>query len=104
MAVLANQAMNFLVSGKAPHRMGNAHPNLVPYQVFTVADGELVIAVGSDTQFGGSCEVLGVSGARRRPPACATNADRVAHRARVVAARAGGLPRAVTAASARWSS
>ena len=51
LAVLANQSMNFLVSGRTPHRMGNAHPNLVPYQTFAVADGQVVIAVGSDAQF-----------------------------------------------------
>ena len=65
-AVLANQAMNFLVSGVAPRRMGNAHPNLVPYQVFRVADGELVIAVGSDQQFARLVRSAGRSGAGRR--------------------------------------
>jgi crotonobetainyl-CoA:carnitine CoA-transferase CaiB-like acyl-CoA transferase len=60
-AVLANQAMNFLVSGEAPRRMGNAHPNLVPYQTFRVADGELVIAVGSDAQFRALLAVLGAA-------------------------------------------
>jgi crotonobetainyl-CoA:carnitine CoA-transferase CaiB-like acyl-CoA transferase len=84
-SMLANQAMNYLVSGSTPHRLGNAHPNLVPYQVFTVADGELVIAVGNDKQFRRLVEVLGVPGLAD-DPAMRTNADRVAHRTRVVAA------------------
>src|SRR5437763_11521655 len=50
-AVLANQASSYLVSGKAPKRMGNAHPAVVPYQVFPVADGHVIIACGNDTQF-----------------------------------------------------
>jgi crotonobetainyl-CoA:carnitine CoA-transferase CaiB-like acyl-CoA transferase len=82
-AVLANQAMNFLVSGTAPRRMGNAHPNLVPYQVFRVADGELVIAVGSDMQFRRLVEVLGIP-AMADDATARTNADRVLNRARVV--------------------
>ena len=49
--VLANQAMNYLVSGAAPRRLGNAHPNIVPYQSFPVADGHVIIAVGNDGQF-----------------------------------------------------
>src|SRR5229473_262091 len=49
--VLANQALNFLVSGKVPKRLGNAHPNIVPYQVFPVADGHIIIATGNDNQF-----------------------------------------------------
>ena len=50
-AVLANQASSYLVSGIAPKRMGNAHPAVVPYQVFPVADGHVIIACGNDTQF-----------------------------------------------------
>jgi crotonobetainyl-CoA:carnitine CoA-transferase CaiB-like acyl-CoA transferase len=83
-AVLANQSMNFLVSGITPQRMGNAHPNLVPYQVFRVADGELVIAVGSDQQFARLTAVLGIAALAADPRAC-SNADRVAHRDFVVA-------------------
>ncbi len=56
--VLANQALNYLVSGVSPKRMGNAHPNLVPYQVFPTADGHVVIAVGNDAQFLRLCAVL----------------------------------------------
>ncbi|MDP8914139.1 MAG: CoA transferase, partial [Pseudomonadota bacterium] len=54
-AVLANQALNWMVSGKVPHRMGNGHANLVPYQAFKVADGEVIVAVGNDRQFERLC-------------------------------------------------
>jgi len=57
--VLANQALNFLVSGKAPRRLGNAHPNIAPYQVFPTADGHLIVAVGNDRQFVKFCALLG---------------------------------------------
>ncbi|MBP1872652.1 crotonobetainyl-CoA:carnitine CoA-transferase CaiB-like acyl-CoA transferase [Ensifer adhaerens] len=57
--VLANQALNFLVSGKAPRRLGNAHPNIAPYQVFPTADGHLIVAVGNDRQFVKFCNLLG---------------------------------------------
>ena len=59
--VLANQALNYLVSGASPHRMGNAHPNIAPYQVFAVADGHIILAVGNDGQFARLCEALGLS-------------------------------------------
>src|ERR1051325_7242031 len=49
--VLANQAMNYLASGVAPKRIGNAHPNIVPYQVFPVSDGHIIIATGNDSQY-----------------------------------------------------
>ena len=57
--VLANQAMNYLASGRAPTRMGNAHPNIVPYQVFPVADGHVIVAVGNDAQYRRFTAVLG---------------------------------------------
>nr|MDP8994752.1 CoA transferase [Pseudomonadota bacterium] len=57
--VLANQAMNYLASGRSPPRMGNAHPNIVPYQVFPVAEGYAIVAVGNDAQFTRFCAVLG---------------------------------------------
>src|SRR3989440_1087638 len=57
--VLANQALNYLVSGKVPTRIGNAHPNIVPYQVFPVADGHIIIATGNDSQYAKLCAVLG---------------------------------------------
>ena len=58
-ACLANQAMNYLTTGQAPGRMGNAHPNIVPYQDFPTADGNMVLTVGNDEQFARLCDVLG---------------------------------------------
>ena len=57
-AVLANQAVNWMVSGEVPRRMGNGHVNLVPYQAFDAADGKLIVAVGNDRQFTRLCELL----------------------------------------------
>src|ERR1700693_2354521 len=57
--VLANQGLNYLASGKVPERIGNAHPNIVPYQVFPVADGYIIIATGNDSQYQKLCGVLG---------------------------------------------
>ena len=78
-ACLANQAMNYLVSGGAPRRMGNAHPNIVPYQDFPTADGDMILAIGNDGQFARFCTVAGHPGwaADER---FATNAARVANR------------------------
>ena len=59
-AWLANQNLNYLVSGRAPARHGTAHPNIVPYQAFATADGHLMLAVGNDAQFGRFCEVAGL--------------------------------------------
>ncbi|UIL28558.1 CoA transferase [Rhizobium leguminosarum] len=77
--VLANQAMNFLASGKAPTRLGNAHPNIAPYQVFPVSDGNIIIACGNDGQFERLCEILRLS-AVADDVRFKTNADRVRHR------------------------
>lgn len=79
-AITSNQAMNYLATGVAPPRMGNAHPNLAPYQVFDVADGHIIIAVGNDGQFARFSAVLGVP-EMATDPKFATNPDRVAHRA-----------------------
>jgi crotonobetainyl-CoA:carnitine CoA-transferase CaiB-like acyl-CoA transferase len=78
-AMLANLGASYLATGVAPRRAGNAHQNIVPYQVFEVADGHLILAVGNDSQFAKFCEVAG------RPdwaadPRFAKNADRVRHR------------------------
>jgi crotonobetainyl-CoA:carnitine CoA-transferase CaiB-like acyl-CoA transferase len=59
-AVLGNQALNWMASGKVPTRMGNGHANLVPYQAFKVSDGEVIVAVGNDRQFERLCAILGV--------------------------------------------
>lgn len=75
-AVLGNQAMNYLVSGKPPARLGNAHPNIVPYDVFPVADGHIIIATGNDGQWRKLCEVLG-------EPTLAGHADYAENRARI---------------------
>lgn len=58
-AALANQALNYLVSGRAPGRLGNAHPNIVPYEAFQTSDGYIILAVGNDSQFARFCEVAG---------------------------------------------
>lgn len=78
-AVLGNQALNYLVSGTAPGRIGNTHPNIVPYQAFPSLDGHIIIAVGNDAQFQRLCGVLG-AGDLAENPDYATNASRVAHR------------------------
>ncbi|WP_338578273.1 CaiB/BaiF CoA-transferase family protein [Brevundimonas olei] len=75
-AMLANQATNYFVSGKAPTRMGNAHPNLAPYQPFACSDGMVIIAVGNDGQFRALCGALGLEVEDR----FASNALRVAER------------------------
>ena len=78
-AVLANQASGYLVSGQVPKRMGNAHPNIVPYQVMPTADSHIIIATGNDRQYADVCRVLGVpelvADARFK-----INADRVKNR------------------------
>ncbi|MDY6947012.1 MAG: CaiB/BaiF CoA-transferase family protein [Pseudomonadota bacterium] len=83
-SVLANQALNYLVSGDVPRRMGNAHPNIVPYQTFAVADGYVMIAVGNNSQYRKLCEVLGQPqlGSDVR---FASNEDRVRERAVLIA-------------------
>jgi crotonobetainyl-CoA:carnitine CoA-transferase CaiB-like acyl-CoA transferase len=78
-ASLANQAMNFLASGQQPARLGNAHPNIVPYQDFKTFDGHIILTVGNDAQFSRFCQVID------RPecaedPRFATNTARLAHR------------------------
>lgn len=60
-AILANQAMNYLISGKTPQRKGNRHPNIQPQDLFSCADGDFVLAVGNDGQFAKLCEVLGMA-------------------------------------------
>lgn len=79
-SVLANQNLNYLVSGTAPVRMGNAHPNIAPYEVLPVKDGHFILAVGNDGQFAKCCGVAGLNDLAK-DPAFATNAARVANRA-----------------------
>ncbi len=83
LAMLANMNMNYLTSGRAPGRAGNAHPNIVPYQVFAAADGHLIIAVGNDAQYIKFCEVAGRSDLAT-DPRFVRNAGRVRHRSLLV--------------------
>ena len=78
-AWLANQATNYLVSGTVPQRLGNAHPNIVPYQSFNTADGYLMLAVGNDRQFAACVKCLGIA-ELADDPRFSSNAKRVAHR------------------------
>ncbi|WP_457788540.1 CaiB/BaiF CoA transferase family protein [Pseudomonas sp. PL-6] len=82
-ACLANQAMNYLATGVAPKRLGNAHPNIVPYQDFPSADGDFILAVGNDGQFRKFCEVAGLP-ALADDPRFSTNKARVAHRGELI--------------------
>ena len=79
-AVLGNQALNYLVSGKVPGRLGNAHPNIVPYQAFATRDGHIILAVGNDRQFKEFCQIAGIAFDER----FATNQGRVEHREELI--------------------
>lgn len=83
LAALANQGSNYLVSGDVPGRIGNAHPNIVPYQSFATQDGHMIVAVGNDGQFVKFCDCIGRS-ALAADPLYATNAARVEHRTALV--------------------
>lgn len=87
---LANQAMNYLASGTSPRRLGNAHPNIAPYQAFPAADNWFILAVGNDGQFERFCGIVGIDPG----PELATNAQRLARRAELSAA--------IAAATAGW--
>ena len=93
-AMLANQATNFFVSGQAPERMGNAHPNLAPYAVFDCADGWIILATGNDGQYRRLCGILDLAD-MAEAPAYLTNADRIANRVALTAR--------ITEATKRWS-
>jgi len=95
-SVLANQNLNFLVSGKPPVQMGNAHPNIAPYEMLPVSDGHFILAVGNDSQFRKFCAVVGLE-ELAGDPAYATNEARVANRAamrELVVARLAAFDRA----------
>ena len=77
-AGLANQAMSYLVSGQVPQRLGNAHPNIAPYEVYEVADGHLILAIGNEGQFGAFCGAAELD--LYSDPRFATNAQRVKNR------------------------
>lgn len=89
--VLANQAMNYLASGVTPTRLGNAHPNIVPYAAFPASDGWFILAVGNEAQFRRFAALVGIDGAE---PRYATNALRCEHRAE--------LTPVIEAATVRW--
>lgn len=93
-SIMANQAMNFLVSGKPPTMMGNAHPNLAPYAVFDCANGWIILATGNDAQYQRLCAILGLDDMAKAPDFL-TNADRIANRAEMTAR--------ITAATLRWA-
>jgi crotonobetainyl-CoA:carnitine CoA-transferase CaiB-like acyl-CoA transferase len=81
--VLANQALNYLVGGKAPTRLGNAHPNIVPYQTFATKDGYIIMAVATDRQFKEYCAILGLS-ALAQDERFRLNRGRVVNRAELI--------------------
>lgn len=93
-SIMANQAMNYLATGVAPQKMGNAHPNLAPYAVFDCADGWLILATGNDGQYQRLCRILGLEEMATAPDFL-TNADRVRNRAE--------MTRSLTAATKTWS-
>ncbi|MGE8691545.1 MAG: CaiB/BaiF CoA transferase family protein [Achromobacter sp.] len=82
-AMLANQNLNYMTSGVAPKRAGNAHQNLVPYQVFAASDGHLIVAVGNDSQFRNYCGAIGLP-ELSADPRFSTNPQRVKNRAELV--------------------
>ena len=82
-SALINIGSNYLVSGQIPDRLGNHHANIVPYQTFTTSDGEIVIAVGNDTQFENLCQVMGIPEIAK-DALFKTNPDRVANRTKLV--------------------
>jgi crotonobetainyl-CoA:carnitine CoA-transferase CaiB-like acyl-CoA transferase len=85
--------MNYLATGTAPKKMGNAHPNLAPYAVFDCADGWIILATGNDTQYRKLCSILSLD-ALSETPDFLTNADRIRNRAALTAA--------MTTATLRW--
>lgn len=94
-ALMANQAMNYLATGQAPQRLGNFHPNLAPYQTVPCADGHIIIATGNDAQFQRLCHVLGLD-ALCTDPEYVDNAARVRNRA--------GLSDIISAQTSAWTS
>ena len=82
-AMLANQNLNYMTTGVAPTRAGNAHQNVVPYQVFKTSDGFMIVAVGNDSQFRSFCTALGIT-QYGTDPKFATNHARIIHRAELI--------------------
>jgi crotonobetainyl-CoA:carnitine CoA-transferase CaiB-like acyl-CoA transferase len=96
-AWLANQNTNYLIGGAVPQRMGNAHPNVVPYQTFSTKDGDVILAVGNDSQFVRLCTAAGIP-ETGRDPRFASNPARVANREACAAAIAPAMKQKTTAA------
>ena len=84
LAMLANVNMNWLIGREVPPRLGNAHPNIVPYQVFRAADRDFIIACGNDSQFVALCDSIGLPDLPK-DPRFTRNADRIIHREEIVA-------------------
>ena len=97
LAILVNQAQNAFVSGVAPGRLGNAHPNIVPYETFATADGAIAIAVGSERQWARFCSAIGLEGLAD-DPRFGSNGDRVERRADLHPILAGRIAERPTAA------
>jgi crotonobetainyl-CoA:carnitine CoA-transferase CaiB-like acyl-CoA transferase len=97
-ASMANQALNYLASGTPPGLMGNAHPNIVPYQAFATLDGHIILTIGNDSQFTRFCELAGC-GELATDPAYQTNEARVKNRDKLCPILAGIL---LTRSSADW--
>ena len=93
-SITANQALNYLATGKPPGKLGNAHPNLAPYAVFDCADGWIILATGNDGQYQRLCRILGLP-ALATAPDYLTNADRIANRSALTAA--------LSAATRQWT-
>ena len=93
-SIMANQAMNYLTTGVAPGKMGNAHPNLAPYAVFDCADGWIILATGNDGQYQRLCGLLGLTDMTTAPH-FASNSNRVANRVE--------LTRRITEATKTWA-
>ncbi len=93
-ATMANQALNYLATGKAPRKMGNAHPNLAPYAVFDCADGWIILATGNDGQYRRLCAILGLADMAEAAEFL-TNADRVTNRE--------AMTDRITAATRKWA-
>ncbi|MFK7834605.1 MAG: CaiB/BaiF CoA transferase family protein [Sulfitobacter sp.] len=93
-AIMGNQAMNYMTTGVAPTRMGNAHPNLTPYEVFETSDGHIIIATGNDGQFQRLCRLLGLDDMATSSDYL-KNADRVANRPQ--------MNRRLTGATRTWT-
>jgi formyl-CoA transferase len=95
-AWLANQNTNYLIGGEPPKRMGNAHPNIVPYQTFRTRDGDLILAIGNDNQFRKFCVAAGIPGVAE-DPRFLDNVGRTSNRQACVDALAGAIEQKTTA-------